>query len=341
MSNSTTTTLLGNGGRVSLFGSRWVSLLALLLLAQLALILAVYWPRNADTTAGEPLLAAFDPAQVQGLTITDGNEKTIHAVRQNGGWVLPDAGDYPVKEEKVTGLLEKFGGLTRNRLVATQSATLTQLAVADDSFARRVVLEMADGSQQTLYVGDGPRYRTSHVRLGGENNAYLSLDFAADETATRMTDWIDTSYLSIPEASVQKMILENGNGVVDFYRDEQAQWQMGGLAEGEVFNSNNLTSMLTTLSSLNMAEPLGKEAKPGYGLDNPTARVQLEYKDDAGDLKTAELLVGALDPSSSYYAAHSTESPYYVYIAKYSLDRFVERTRADFLQQPPTPTPVP
>lgn len=340
MSNSTTT-LLGKGGRASLFGSRWVPLLVLLLLVQLALILAVYWPRSADTAAGEPLLAAFDPAQVQGVTITDGNEKTIHAVRQDGGWVLPDAGDYPVKEEKVTGLLEKFGGLTRNRLVATQSATLTQLKVADDNFARRVVLEMADGSRQTLYVGDGPRYRTSHVRLGGENNAYLSLDFSADESATRMTDWIDTSYLRIPEASVQKMTLENGNGVFDFFRDEQDQWQMGGLAEGEVFNANNLTAMLTTLSSLNLAEPLGKEAEPAYGLDSPTARVQLEYKDDTGAVKNAELLVGALDPSDNYYAVHSTESPYYVYIAEYSLERFVERTRAEFLQQPPTPTPAP
>ncbi len=340
MSNFTTTSL-GNPGRFALAGSRWIPLLLLLLVAQLAVTLLIYWPRSAAVGAGEALLAAFDPAQVQGLTITDGNEKTIHAVRQDGGWVLPDAGDYPVKDEKVTGLLEKLAGLTRDRLVATQSATLTQLKVADDSFARRIQLEMADASQQTLFVGDGPRFRTSHVRLGEESNAYLSLNFSADESATRMTDWIDTSYLRIPEASVQKMGLENGNGVFNFFRDEQDQWQIGDLAEDEVFNANNLTSMLTTLSSLNMAEPLGKEAQPAYGLESPTARVQLEYKDDAGDLKTAELLIGALDPSNSYYAVHSTESPYYVYIAKYSLDRFVERTRADFLQQPPTPTPAP
>lgn len=327
--------------RVMLFGSRWIALLALLMVLQLAILLLVYWPRIPTTATGEALLAAFDPAQVQALTVTDGNARTIRTTRKDGAWVLPSAGDYAVKEEKVSGLLEKIKGLTRDRLVATKSSTLTQLGVADDKFTRRIALEMVDGSQLTLYVGDGPRSRTSHVRLNGESNAYLSLGFSTADSATSMADWIDVSYLRISEASVQKMSLENSNGLFAFYRDEQGQWQMSDLAEGETFNPNNLASLLTTLSSLNLAEPLGKEAKPEYGLDAPTAEVRLEYKDDAGNPKEAELRIGALDSTNSYYAVSSTESPYYVYISKYSLERFVTRTRQEFLQQPPTPTPQP
>lgn len=340
MSNSTTTAL-GNLGRTSLFGSRWIPVLALLLVIQLVVTARVYWPRNNAALTGRPLLAAFAADQVQGVTVTDGNDQQLHAIRRDGGWVLPNAGDYPVKAEKVTGLLEKIGGLKRDRLVGSKNSTLTQLDVADAKFARRIELEMADGSRQTVYVGDGPRFRTSHVRLGGESNAYLSLDFSTDESATRIQDWIDVSYFHIAEASAQKMTLQNANGVFDFYRDDQNQWQMSNLAAGEVFNANNLTALLTTLSSLNLAEPLGREAQPNYGLDSPAARVTLEYKDDAGALKQADLRVGALDPTSSYYTVYSTESDYYVHISKYSLERFVQRTRQEFLQQPPTPTPQP
>lgn len=343
MSTSTQTdaTISLNSSRFSFFGSRWVPVLALLLLIQLAVTAAVYWPRNSSTTAGEPLLADFAPDKVQGLTVTDGNDKQLHAVRKDGGWVLPDAGDFPVKDEKVTAILDAIAGLKRDRLVGTKSSTLTQLSVADAKFTRRIGLEMVDGSQQTVYVGDGPRYGTSHVRLGGESNAYLSLDFSTNDSATRVADWIDASYLHIAEASVQKMTLENSTGVFSFARDDQGQWQMEGLADGEVFNDNNLISMLTTLSSLNMAEPLGKEAKPEYGLDKPTARVTLEYKDDAGNVKQAELKVGALDSTSTNYTVSFNESPYYVAVPKYSLERFVTRAREEFLQQPPTPTAAP
>lgn len=343
MSNTTQTnsSLAWPAGRFGLFGSRWIPLLVLLLLLQLALTALVYWPRASSTSAGEPLLAGFDPAQVQAVTISDGNERSLRVARQAGGWVLPDAGDFPVKGEKVTGLLDKIAALQRDRLVGSQETTLTQLNVSDASFTRRIAMEMADGATHTLYVGDGPRFRTGHVRLGGENSAYLSLDFSPDESAIRMGDWIDVSFVRIAEASVQKMTLENSNGLFDFYRDEAGQWQMAGLAEGESFNPNNLVSLLTTLSSLNMTEPLGKEEKAEYGLDNPTARVSVEYTDDSGAAKSAEIRIGALDESQSYYVVSSSESPYLVHISKFSLERFVERTREEFLQQPPTPTPAP
>lgn len=328
-------------GRFGLFGSRWIPLLALLLLAQLALTALVYWPRSNATSAGEPLLAGFDPAQVQAVTITDGNESSLRVARQGEGWVLPAADDFPVKGEKVTGLLDKIAALQRERLVGSQATTLAQLNVSDDSFTRRIAVEMADGATQTLYVGDGPRFRTSHVRLGGENSAYLSLDFSPDDSAIRMGDWIDVSFVSIAEASIQKMTLENANGVFDFYRDAAGQWQMAGLAEGESFNPNNLISLLTTLSALNMAEPLGKEKKAEYGLEAPTVRVAVEYTDATGAAQSAEIRIGALDDSQSYYVVSSSESPYLVHISKFSLDRFIERTRDEFLQQPPTPTPAP
>lgn len=330
------------GASSALFGSRWVLILAGLLALQLAVTAFVYWYNgNADAGSGGPLLADFDPAQVQSLTITDGNGRVLRVARADDGWVLPEGGDYPVRGEKANDLLEELAALQRDRLVGTQNTTFAQLDVAEEKFTRRLDLAMADGSQRTVYIGAGPTFRASHVRLGDENQAFLTLDFPSDNTAIRMQNWIDTAYVRLAETDIQELTLENGNGQFVFFRDESGQWQMQGLAEGEVFNDNNLISLLTSLTGLNMAEPLGTEAKPEYGLDDPTARVTFVYTDAEGNSRTAELRIGALDPTGAYYVLSYSESPYFVHISKFSVDRFVERTRDEFLVQPPTPTPEP
>lgn len=329
-------------GSASPFGSRWVLVLSALLLLQVAATAFVYWyTSRAGETGGGPLLAGLEPGQVQSVVISEGAGRSLAMARQGSGWVLSTAGDYPVKAEKVDSLLEKIAALQRDRLVGTQSTTLAELSVADEQFTRRIELGLADGSSHTLFVGAGPNFRTSHVRLAGEDRAYLSLSFPADDSAVRMGDWIDVGYVRVAEANIQRFLLENGNGRFEFFRDEQGQWQMGELAEGELFNSNNLISLLTSLSSLNMAEPLGRESKPEYGLDNPAVRVSFEYTDPQGNPKTAELRIGGLDASGVYYVVSYSESPYIVHISKFTLDRFVERAREEFLQQPPTPTPAP
>lgn len=325
----------------ALFGSRWVLILAGLLALQLAVTAFVYWYDGDSNAGGGPLLAGFDAAQVQSLTIIDGNGSSLRVGRSGGGWVLPEAGDYPVRAEKVDGLLEQLAGLQRDRLVGTQSTTLVQLNVGDESFTRRLELTLADGSERTLYIGSGPNFRSSHVRLGDENQAFLILNFPADETAVRLQNWIDTAYVRLAEADIRALTLENGNGQFAFYRDENDQWQMRDLAEGEVFNDNNLISLVTSLTGLNLVEPLGTEARPEYGLDDPTARVAFVYTDAQGNEQTAELRIGALDPTEAYYVLSYSESPYLVHISKFSVERFVERSRDEFLVQPPTPTPAP
>jgi hypothetical protein len=125
---------------------------------------------------------------------------------------------------------------------------------------------------------------------------------------------------------------------------------MKGLAAGEEFNANNLTTLLTRLSSLNMTRPLGKQAKPEYGLDKPSAVITVMAKDDADGDKTYTLRIGAKETpavsngqaaQNSAYVAISSESSYYAQIADYGVEDFVTRTRNDFLNLPPTPMATP
>lgn len=49
--------------------------------------------------------------------------------------------------------------------------------------------------------------------------------------------------------------------------------------------------------------------------------------------------VGAQNPDDESYAVKSSESPYYVQVAGYAVQDLVDKTRDDFLELPPTPTP--
>jgi hypothetical protein len=69
-------------------------------------------------------------------------------------------------------------------------------------------------------------------------------------------------------------------------------------------------------------------------MDEPNAMVTLETGD-----KTITLRVGAKEPDANRYTVISSESPYYVQVYEYSVKDLVEKTRDDFLQLPPTPTP--
>jgi hypothetical protein len=68
-------------------------------------------------------------------------------------------------------------------------------------------------------------------------------------------------------------------------------------------------------------------------MDEPNAVVMVERGD-----KTITLRVGAKEPDANRYTVISSESPYYVGVYEYSVKDFVEKTRDDFLQLPPTPT---
>jgi hypothetical protein len=127
--------------------------------------------------------------------------------------------------------------------------------------------------------------------------------------------------------------LENTNGTFTFTKDDEGKWTMDGLAADETLDQTKVTDLVRRAASVNMTSPLGKEEKASYGIDEPNAVATLETED-----KTVILSVGAKDSDNSYVVT-SSESPYYVRVSEYSVKDLVEKTRDDFLQLPPTPTP--
>ena len=155
-----------------------------------------------------------------------------------------------------------------------------------------------------------------------------------------MTAWIEPVYINIAQSKILTATLKNAAGTFNFVHDAQNNWTLQDLTSTEKFNPDSVVTLLSHLTNLQMMLPLGKTAKPEYGLDKPLAVLTVEAQTDSG-VKTTVLTVGAKDPTDNSYVIGSSDSPYYVRTAQFSVDEYVTKTRDGFLILPPTPTPSP
>ena len=298
--------------------------------------MVVFWPREVASGSGEPLFPDVTAEDVVALTIVDNTGKQLSLRKVNGTWVLPDAGDYPAKGETVAPVIEKLVGLTSSTLVARTDASHVQLQVAETTFQRQLDFETQAGDVYTVYLGSAPRYTATNFRVGGSSETYLTSELSTWEVNTQPSGWIDTSYISIDQETVTGATLDNANGTFTFVKVGE-DWTLTDLAEGETIAPGKTAAIVRSASTLSLSVPLGTTEDPSYGMDTPNATVTLETDDGA----VHTLTVGAKVDDDNTYVVKSSDSPYYVRVAEYSVSAMVENGRTDFLTVPPTPTPEP
>jgi len=319
--------------------SRQNQILSILLAVQIVVAAVVFWPRPAATAGGGNLLAGLTADKIAKLTIRDATGQ-VQLAKGSNGWVLPQADDYPCQAAKVQSLLDKIVAVKTNRLVAQTSTSQKQLKVADQNFERSIELELADGTPYRLYLGTSAGYQATHVRLQGRNEIYLASGLSSADAPAQASGWVDTAYFAVPQDQVTAFTVENKNGRFELEKNEAGAWTLKGLAAGETVSDNNIQSMLTQLTSIALTQPLGKKEQEAYGLKSPSAVVTVKTRDQAGTIKTSTLRVGAKDDKDGSFVVISSESPYYVRVAGYAMQNFVEKARDHFLQLPPTPAPA-
>lgn len=309
------------------------------LIAQLLVIAVVFWPRPATSGGqGASLFPDVEADRVVRLTISDAAGETIQLTKQPGGWGLADADDYPAEEDKVTPLLTKIADLKTDALVAETSSSHKRLRVAADEFERRVDFELVDGSQHRLYLGTSPSFGATHVRADGQDEVYLTSDLSAQDAGVQATSWVDLIYFSVPREEVVALTLVNGNGRFEFVKDGE-NWTLADLAAGETVDSNAVDMLVNRVTSVSLLRPLGKEEKDIYGLKEPKAVITILARSTDGGDRTYTLYVGARFAEDKSYIISSSESPYYVRVTEFTAKDWVENSRDDFLELPPTPLP--
>ncbi len=306
-------------------------ILAIVLVIQLALTAFIFWPQSITPGSNGPLLADFSTTDVTELTIHDGDGNQLILAKDGDNWSLPQSGNFPLQADKIPPLLEKIKGIKTKRLVTQTEASHKRLKVAEDDFNRLLEISLLNGSRHKLYLGTSAGAGATHVRVDNQAEVYLTAEVDSYEANAQASAWIDALYYTIPQTATVALTLENQNGVFDFVK-EGDQWTMQDLSAAETLKESAVTGLLNQAISLQMTGPIGKEEEPSFGLDKPLAVVTLKTQEG----KEHILRIGAKDETNSYAAKYS-DSPYYVQVAEYSANNFVAKTRADFLEPPPTP----
>jgi hypothetical protein len=322
-----------------------------LLVVQLVLVVVFLWPDRTPITTGALLFPDLDVSQVVRLTFSSKAGDRLVLEKDLGNWVLPDADQYPCDETKVADLLDQLAGLTSDRLVAQTRASHKRLGVDDRDFELLLEVGMADGEVRKLYIGTSPSYQVSHVRQGDQDQVYMVSGLSTSTVSARTTMWIDTTYMTLSEEEIVGFTLENANGRFEFTKvetegegedgEKETSWTWSGLAEGEVLDETGITSVISSFSLLRMIRPLGKEELDEYGMQEPTATIRFYVPDEEGASKAYVVRVGAKYEDESAYVIKSGTSSYYVLVSEYTANLWINKTRDDFVKEPPTPTPEP
>jgi hypothetical protein len=315
-------------------------ILAAALAVQIVILVIVFWPETS-VARGERLFGDLQADQIVAITISDAQGQRIQMEKSPEGWVLPDADAFPVEEDNVLALLDKIVDLRTDRLVTQTRDSHRRLQVADDELQRLIEFELQDGTRRKLFLGSSPRYQVLHVRADDQDQVYLALGMTVSDAGAGIANWINTTYFSASVDQIRKLTLENKNGRFEFEKDEAGNWTMINLPPGETLLENNVTSLVTRISSLRMVRPLGREQDPSYGLDDPNAVVTVVTRDEEDNEKTFIVRVGAAleGETGEGYVVKSATSSYYVLMADFTVNDLIERTLQDFIEVLPTPTP--
>lgn len=313
---------------------RHQQVLAAILIVQIVLSGVMLWPRQTTGGTGQAVFPDLKVEDVTALTITNDQDQSVTLQKTGDTWGLADADAYPVKADTVTALLEKLTKLTDASLVAQTAVSHKQLQVADDAFVRRIEVATSGGKTYTLYLGSAPRYTATHFRAGGKTETYMTSALSTWEVNATANSWIDTSYYQIDQTTLTEVLLQNANGTFAIAKVGE-NWQLADLAADETASAGKTSAVVSKAASITMLRPLGKTAKPEYGLDAPLATVTLKTAD-----ATSTLLIGAKDPTDNSYIVKYSDSEYYVAVSEYTVKTLVENARADFLEIPATSTPT-
>ena len=330
-------------------------LVTLLVVQIVMLAITVVTSTGTETKPVEPVLQGMTAADVERMTIADDLENQVTVARGEDGWVLPNADDFPVDGAKVDEILGKIAGMDTRRLVATNPANFARLEVKDDDFRRTISLESAESSA-VLYLGGSGGADTVYVRREHENDVYLGVGLNSWELATQTSTWVDANYVSVPQADVQAITIRNEQGSFTFLRNGE-DWTYSGLAEDEKFENTKMPLVLRNAATIRLLEPLGLEALDEYDLAEPQVTVEVRYRQlvnveeavaaEEGDGQTVDepaakvpveytekaytLIFGADKDDGAVLKSSAAE--YYVLVRDTIIDAFREISHADLVKE--------
>ena len=295
-------------------------------LAQLLLILIVFWPGSSKVEGGL-LFADRTIEDLIEVRLVDFDGESMNLAKQGDDWAMSDADNFPVSIDKVNPLITKLLALKTDRIVATTDNSHTRLEVSPEIYKRKIDVVWSDDTIDTLLLGNSAGTGAMHFRLISKDEVYLTSALTAWDANTTPSRYIDTQYFVVDKDNIDSIELNNKSGRFVLERNND-KWLYDGIKEGEIFDQSSMDAFLVQVSSIRMATPLGKTFSDSYGLNNPQAELSVFTKSE-GKLKEHSFVVGS--QSGDNYVVSASTSDYYALVSAYNGNNLVEKTHSDFI----------
>ena len=263
------------------------------LLAVQVVLMVLMLSRGEPTAPAKavPVLAGFDAAKVDKLTIwgeRDGapaagsgsdasasaDKPAIELVKDATGWVVANYHRYPVKDDKITDLLSKLSAMKASAPIATGVTRQQQLGVTADKYQRKLVLG-AGGKDTTVLLGE-PVGRGTAVRVGDDKRVFGISGLTSWSVGAGILQWIDTTYLDLPASDIGRVTVARGADTLELVRTDGG-WQVlqNGIAvvpgAGEQVDGAEIDRRVGQIAKVYLSAP----ADPARDVSAPMATVSV------------------------------------------------------------------
>lgn len=335
--------------------SRFHIILLVLALIQLVLVLAI---GGSDAITDEVGLAGHRPmpdlaAEDLGeIIVADSDGKSAHVKRAADGWVLTNRGDYPVRSSQVESTAKALRKLYAIRKLTSDSSRYHDLEVAPDNFHLRVTVKDKDGKDVgDFYLGEQGGADKLVYRPVDADDAWAATGPNSWDFEATTSSWIETKYLEITKDDVRKVEINRKDDTLTLVakvetktvpvkpgeekpetptETETITWV--ALVDGKETPTDDakVSSLLGSLTSLYLAEPIGKEVKPEYGFDEAIATAELTMTD--GTVHVLQVGKKREGEEKDWYFKSST-SEFVVTIRDYTVTDYFQKKVADVLKE--------
>jgi hypothetical protein len=272
----------------------------------------------------ETPIVAFDRQAVDRLVITGENGASVTLAKRNGAWVLPDAADAPVAEDKVAKLLDRIAGLKKGWPVATSTDEAKRFAVADDDYKHRIAFYQGETRDAVLYVGTSPSFRSAHVRAEGDDETF-NVGLVVYDIGDEPSDWVDKSLLKLNKDDIAMITFPDATVT----RGDEG-FAVDGLADGAAVDTDKLEGIVDRLADLTYDTVLGAKDAVEASDGAPFA---LTVKKAEGE-PTVYTFVKEKDGDD--FVLTTSASPFAFRVQKWQVDKLREATRDGLMKTPET-----
>lgn len=276
--------------------------LFLILLIQIGLIAAVYWPGNKPGYAPPIPMLPFALDRVDTIYVGDEFDNETMLSEVGGRWLLPELESLPADGAMVEKLLDSVATREGSWPVANSVAASQRFRVASYHYRRRISFFEGEELLGTFFLGTSPGFRKIYAR-NEDQDAIYSILFSAQDAPGHTGGWLDKKLLQtrapVRISADAYSLQRDGSGWVS---------GMGGVPD-----ERELEALLSTLRNLQI-DGLASGDAQRY-LADAEADLVFAVESLAGKI-TLELF--HLD--GKHYI-HSSEYPLFFTLSAYDYDR--------------------